>query len=84
MKFPKLTKYQTVLEIISLLLLIANAVYIICEYSALPAEIPMHYNADGSVRDYESKSTVWPRQGVCPVSRHIMYYLSAAVMIDIW
>ena len=24
------------------------------------------------------------RQGVCPVSRHIMYYLSAAVMIDIW
>ena len=29
MKFPKLTKYQTVLEIISLLLLIANVVYII-------------------------------------------------------
>lgn len=29
MKFPKLTKYQTVLEIISLLLLIGNVVYII-------------------------------------------------------
>ena len=29
MKFPKLTKYHTVLEIISLLLLIANVVYII-------------------------------------------------------
>ncbi|MDO4353974.1 MAG: hypothetical protein Q4C93_03295, partial [Clostridia bacterium] len=33
-------------------------------YSALPAEIPMHYTADGSVRDYESKSTVWLILGV--------------------
>ena len=64
MKKPKLSSYQAAVEILSLVLVIATAVYIIMGYAALPDRISGHFNSAGEVTDYTVKCVLWLLFGI--------------------
>lgn len=55
----KYSKPQIVLEALGALLMIAFFVVIGIKYSALPEQIPKHFNAAGEVDRWGSKSSIW-------------------------
>ncbi len=64
MKEPKLSSYQAAVEILSLVLVIATAVYIFASYAALPDRIAGHFNSAGEVTDYTGKGVLWLLFGI--------------------
>jgi uncharacterized membrane protein len=57
LKIPK-TKLEIALTTISLLLLIANFIYLCVEWSSIPDKVPMHFNAAGEVDRWGGKGGV--------------------------
>ncbi|ADU26045.1 DUF1648 domain-containing protein [Ethanoligenens harbinense] len=55
----KYTRLQTVLEIVNILLLIAQFVYVLSLWSRLPARIPAHFDAAGHINRYGSKNELF-------------------------
>lgn len=53
------TRFQTVLEILNILLLIAQFVYVFLLWSRLPAHIPAHFDAAGNATHYGSKNELF-------------------------
>lgn len=77
MKKPKLSSYQTTVEILSLALVIATLVYIIMGYAALPDRIAGHFNASGEVTDYTGKGVLWLLFGI----EALMYIIMTALIL---
>lgn len=75
MKKPKLSSYQAAVEILSLVLVIATAVYIIMGYAALPDRIAGHFNSAGEVTDYTGKGVLWLLFGI----EALMYIIMTAL-----
>lgn len=69
MRIPKLTIYQTVLEALTLLLVIACIIGTLISYKALPDTIPTHFNAAGEIDGYNGRGSVF----VMPVVSLLMY-----------
>ena len=76
MKKPKLSSYQAAVEILSLVLVIATAVYIIMGYAALPDRIAGHFNSAGEVTDYTGKGVLWLLLGI----EALMYIIMTALI----
>lgn len=76
MKKPKLSSYQAAVEILSLVLVIATAVYIIMGYAALPDRIAGHFNSAGEVTDYTGKGVLWLLFGI----EALMYIIMTALI----
>jgi uncharacterized membrane protein len=57
LKIPK-TKPEIALTTISLLLLIANIIYLCVAWSSIPDKVPMHFNAAGEVDRWGGKGGV--------------------------
>jgi hypothetical protein len=53
------------LEASSLLVIIVSTVLLLADYSALPDEIPTHFNAQGIADDYGSKSSLFFLLALC-------------------
>lgn len=51
----KYTKFQITLEIIGLLLLVGMIVFVYTQWSQIPQQVPMHYNAMGEIDSWGSK-----------------------------
>lgn len=59
MKIPKLTKYQLIIEIIALLLLLACVVATLICYPSLPEQVPSHYDINGNIDKWSSRGNVF-------------------------
>ncbi len=55
----ELTKTDRVLNTVTLLALVALAVYPALHFSALPSTIPIHLNISGEIDNYGSKHLIW-------------------------
>lgn len=55
-KRPRLT---WIVDSLCIALLIGTTVYAACRYAALPARIPVHYNAKGVIDGYGGKGMMW-------------------------
>ena len=53
----ELTKYDKILEIASILILLSNIIYLAISYQSLPDIIPTHFNMAGKVDAYGPKTT---------------------------
>ena len=51
----KYTKFQIVLEIIGLLLIVGMIVFVYTHWDQIPQQVPMHYNAMGEIDSWGSK-----------------------------
>ena len=61
--------FDWVLEGLGLIFLIVMFVMTAQQYSSLPAQVPIHFNAAGVADNYGSKNTVW----LMPVLSLVMY-----------
>ncbi|MFQ8706495.1 MAG: DUF1648 domain-containing protein [Thomasclavelia sp.] len=66
----KATKYQTVLNILSLLVLIGTILYLIIFWNTIPQKIPGHYNGNGIIDRWGNKSEL-----IIPLVIGIIMYL---------
>ena len=66
----KATKYQTVLNILSLLVLIGTILYLIIFWKTIPQKIPGHYNGNGIIDRWGNKSEL-----IIPLVIGIIMYL---------
>lgn len=76
MKKPKLSSYQSAVEILSLALVVATLAYILMSYSALPDRIAGHFNASGEITDYTGKGVIWLLFGI----EALMYIIMTALI----
>jgi len=53
------TKTQRAIEVATLACLVIALAYTIFNYTALPEQVPMHFNLSGEVDNYGDKSFVW-------------------------
>lgn len=65
----KYTKFQVVLEIVGLLLIIGMIAFIYIYWNQLPEKIPGHYNAMGEVDRWGSKSEII----ISPIVSSLLY-----------
>lgn len=54
----KFTTFQKVIEILTLLVLVAQILYIVISWSDLPNKIPEHYNGAGEIDRWGSKNEI--------------------------
>lgn len=64
MKKPKLSAYQTAVELLSILLMAATLVYALVTFPSLPAKIAGHFNAAGEITSYSGKGSIWLLFGI--------------------
>lgn len=64
MKKPKLSAYQTAVELLSILLMAATLAYVLVTFPALPAKIAGHFNAAGEITSYSGKGSIWLLFGI--------------------
>lgn len=76
MKKPKLSAYQTAVELLSILLMAATLVYVLVTFPSLPAKIAGHFNAAGDITSYSGKGSIWLLFGI----ELIMYVMMTAFM----
>lgn len=76
MKKPKLSAYQTAVEVLSILLMAATLVYALVTFPSLPAKIAGHFNAAGDITSYSGKGSIWLLFGI----ELIMYVMMTAFM----
>ena len=55
----KRSKYDMMVQGICMILLFGMSVYLILNWSGLPARVPAHYNAAGQIDRWASKSELW-------------------------
>ncbi len=55
----KRTRLIKIVDCICAILLIGCTVWVACQYGSLPDRIPTHYNANGIIDGYGSKSMIW-------------------------
>jgi len=71
----KYTKFQKVIEIITIILLISIWAYLILSWDTIPAKIPGHYNGAGVVDRWGSKNEIL----VMPIASIALYALLTMV-----
>lgn len=76
MKKPKLSAYQTAVEVLSILLMAATLAYVLVTFPSLPAKIAGHFNAAGEITSYSGKGSIWLLFGI----ELIMYVMMTAFM----
>ena len=76
MKKPKLSAYQTSVELLSILLMAATLVYALVTFPSLPAKIAGHFNAAGEITSYSGKGSIWLLFGI----ELLMYVMMTAFM----
>lgn len=64
MKKPKLSAYQTAVELLSILLMAATLAYVLVTFPSLPAKIAGHFNAAGEITSYSGKGSIWLLFGI--------------------
>lgn len=57
MKIPRLTKYQLIIELIALVLLIACVVATFVCYPSLPDKVPSHYDMNGNIDKWSGRGS---------------------------
>ncbi len=62
-------------------LFLASLIYIGMEYSNLPETVPSHFNAQGEVDSYESKSILWIVTGIFGVVAVGLYFLAKSTSV---
>ncbi|WP_419880695.1 DUF1648 domain-containing protein [Peribacillus sp. B-H-3] len=55
----KKSSLETVLNIVSVISIMALAVYIVLIWNEIPHTIPIHFNANGDPDNHESKNVIW-------------------------
>ncbi|MFY0629249.1 MAG: DUF1648 domain-containing protein [Flavobacteriaceae bacterium] len=65
----------------SVMLTVLAVVYTLLEYSALPDEIPLHFNASGDIDRYGSKSTLWYVVGILTATTIGLFFMARATSI---
>lgn len=63
MRIPRLTRYQLIIEIIALVLLLACIVATLLCYPSLPDKVPSHYNINGNIDKWSGRSSVFAVMG---------------------
>lgn len=78
----KYTKFQCVMEILSILLLIGMIIFLCSYWNQIPDTIPGHYNAMGQVDRWGNKSEVL----ILPILNIFMYLLLTVISFfpQIW
>lgn len=74
-------KLQTIDYIIislAFFLSLCSWLYVIIEYNTLPSEVPMHFNVNGEVDGYGSKSVLWLLLGLLTLLNVGLFFLSKA------
>jgi uncharacterized membrane protein len=61
----KFTEFQKFLELLAVILLVILFGYLISNWSGLPARIPVHYNAGGTIDGWGSKNSLLVLPGIC-------------------
>ncbi|MGM9954253.1 MAG: DUF1648 domain-containing protein [Peribacillus sp.] len=56
--FPK-TGVEKMMDIVSLLFIVINLVYLISVWNTLPAEVPIHFNGKGEVDGWGGRALIW-------------------------
>ncbi len=57
MRIPNLTTYQKVIEIISLLILLACIIATLVCYPSLPEQVPSHYDINGNIDKWSDRGS---------------------------
>ena len=55
---PK-TGVEKMLDIVSILLIIINLVYLVSVWNTLPEQVPIHFNAKGEVDGWGGRAVIW-------------------------
>ncbi|KAB7705949.1 DUF1648 domain-containing protein [Bacillus aerolatus] len=55
---PK-TSFEKISTIVSLLLIIGNVIYLLIQWSTLPDQVPIHFNAKGEADGWGGKGMIW-------------------------
>lgn len=71
----KYTKFQIVIELMAILLLLSIFIYLILAWGSLPDQIPGHYNGAGIVDRWGSKNEIW----ILPIMGLILYILITVI-----
>lgn len=71
----KYTKFQIVIELMALLLLLSIFIYLILAWGSLPDQIPGHYNGAGIVDRWGNKKEIW----ILPIMGLILYILITVI-----
>ncbi|TYB79683.1 DUF1648 domain-containing protein [Bizionia myxarmorum] len=77
---PKITldksTFDNFLDVFAFGLLIVTIIYTVLNYSALPDQIPMHFNYSGDITRFDDKDMIWlfPILGIATVSG--IFYLN--------
>jgi uncharacterized membrane protein len=72
----KHTKFQSILEIITLLILIGMFVYVLLRWNEVPDQIPGHYNASGEIDRWGNKGELF----ILPFVSAGMYLFLSVIM----
>jgi uncharacterized membrane protein len=78
----KYTKFQIVLEIVGLLILISMIAFVSIRFGKLPDKIPGHYNVMGEVNRWGNKSEIF----ITPIITVLLYAFISAITFfpQIW
>ncbi|MCO0599105.1 DUF1648 domain-containing protein [Peribacillus butanolivorans] len=58
LKLPK-TVYEKLIDIFSLIIIVLNLIYLINEWSTLPDQVPIHFNAKGEADGWGGRAVIW-------------------------
>lgn len=64
-KTIKFTTFQKRIELLSVIALCFLAIYLVSNWSSIPARIPVHYDASGLIDGWGSKYTLLTLPGIC-------------------
>ncbi|MEK4028533.1 DUF1648 domain-containing protein [Pseudobacillus sp. FSL P4-0506] len=53
------TMFEKVSTVVSLLFILANVIYLFTQWSQLPEQVPIHFNAKGEADGWGSKGMIW-------------------------
>ena len=65
----------------TVMLTVLAIVYTILEYSSLPEEIPLHFNASGDIDGYGNKNTLWYVIGILTATTIGLFFMAKATSI---